>query len=301
MDALLKVKNLHVTFTSQKKRVYAVRGIDFDLAAGQKIGIVGESGSGKSAAAQAIQHLSLGQVSGEIQFLNQVLDHVHPQIGYIFQDPMSALNPTMKIKDQIAEGLIYHKILKKTQAYDQALELLKLVQVNFPEMRMNQYPFELSGGQRQRVLIAIAIACSPKLLIADEPTTALDGSIQKEILRLIKELCREFSMGLILISHDFHVIKEVCDQIMVMYAGKIVEKGNTQDVIHNPKHPYTKMLIESTFDINQPKTTPLHPIKGSPPDLSILRPGCSFMDRCPFKAIKCLQEPDGDIACWRVK
>jgi oligopeptide transport system ATP-binding protein len=293
---MLAVENLIVTFTSQKKAIRAVRGLSFSMRAGEAVGIVGESGSGKSAAIHAIGHLSRGQVEGKILFEGQEGIKAGKTIGMVFQDPMSGLNPTMRIGTQIAEGLIYHKLASKREARQRALELLDLVGI--PVNRIDQYPHELSGGMRQRVLIAIAIAGSPRLLIADEPTTALDVTIQAQILGLIKKMQQKFQMGLLLVSHDFGVIAKVCEKVMVMYAGKIVESGTIEQVLNHPKHPYTQMLLRALP--YGPKSKPLQMIEGSPPDLSEQVVGCSFKNRCPYAAIKCEQEPSGPIACWRV-
>lgn len=291
---LLSVENLHVTFKTEDKNFYAVRGIDFSLNEGESVGIVGESGCGKSAAALAIQSLSSGDVSGKISFQGK-------GIGMVFQDPMTFLNPTMKIGAQIIEGPLYHKLISKAQAKQRALELLHLVGISNPEIRIDQYPHQLSGGMRQRVLIAIAIACNPALLIADEPTTALDVTLQAQILDLIKEMQKRFQMGLILISHDFGVIARVCETVLVMYAGKIVERGSVQEILNSPKHPYTRMLLNSLPRLDRPRSEPLQSIEGSLPDLSQELRGCSFKTRCPFAAIKCEKEPTGRVACWRVQ
>lgn len=296
---LLEVQDLRVSFSLKKQTLYAVRGISFTLHEGESLGIVGESGSGKSAAMQAITRLSKASISGKVLFQNQPIMRPMKEIGMVFQDPMSALNPTMKIGDQIAEGLIYHKLLSKPEAKMKALELLTLVGVSEPEIRIHQYPHQFSGGMRQRVVIAIAIACNPKLLIADEPTTALDVTIQAQILELIQSLQKKWNMGLIFISHDFHVVQKVCDQILVMYAGKIVESGATEEVLRSPKHPYTQMLIRSSPRIDQPKEEPLSPIEGTPPNLWEELKGCAFRERCPYAALKCLEEPKGPVACWR--
>jgi oligopeptide/dipeptide ABC transporter ATP-binding protein len=289
---LLCVENLNVTFNTKDKSFHAVRGIDFSLNAGESVGIVGESGCGKSAAALAIKRLSAGDVSGNISFRGK-------SIGIVFQDPMTFLNPTMKIGHQIIEGPLYHKLIAKSQAKNRALELLRLVGISNPEIRINQYPHQLSGGMRQRVLIAIAIACNPDLLIADEPTTALDVTLQAQILDLIKEMQKHLSMGLILISHDFGVIARVCETVLVMYAGKIVERGDVREILERPKHPYTRMLLNSLPTLEHPKSKPLQSIEGTLPDLSKNLQGCSFKPRCPFAAIKCEKEPTGRVACWR--
>jgi oligopeptide transport system ATP-binding protein len=284
---LLQVQNLTVSYQG----LQAVRDISFEIQKGQSIGIVGESGSGKSAAALAIMGLNRGSVRGNIRFQGN-------RMGMVFQDPMTALNPTMKIGAQITEGWLYHGLGSKSQAKDKAIELLRLVGVNDPEYKIDQYPHCLSGGQRQRVLIAIAIACNPDLLIADEPTTALDIEIRTQVLELLKEMRYRFGMSLLLVSHDFSVIASSCDQVLVMYAGKIIERGETKEVLKLPRHPYTQMLLDS-LPSNHKKSEPLRGIDGSPPCLQVVPTGCAFKERCPYAAIKCLEEPVGDVACWR--
>jgi len=302
MHDLLKVENLSVTFSVLGKPLYAVRGISFEVREGEAVGIVGESGCGKSAAVQAVTGLAGGQVSGKVTFEGKEdLDGVRgKKIGMVFQDPMTSLNPTMKIGAQIAEGLIYHKMATRKAASAKAIELLQLVGVTNPEIRVSQYPHQLSGGMRQRVLIAIALACNPRLLIADEPTTALDATIQAQILDLLKRMRKHFQMSLLLISHDFGVVAALCEKVLVMYAGKIVERGTVEEVLSRPQHPYTQMLLNSLPRIDRPKSEPLYVIEGSPPNLLTLPKGCAFKERCPFAALKCNEEPTGPIACWRV-
>jgi len=301
MDPLLLVENLHVTFSVQGQKLHAVRGISFEVGVGEAVGIVGESGCGKSAAVQAITRLTPGKVTGKIIFEGK--ENIAPgkEIGMVFQDPMTSLNPTMKIGAQISEGLVFHKIASRWEAKLKAIELLKLVGISNPELRVNQYPHEFSGGMRQRVLIAIAIACKPSLLIADEPTTALDVTVQAQILELLKQMQKHLQMSLLLISHDFGVIARVCTRVLVMYAGKIVESGNVEDVLQRPQHPYTQMLLNSRPQINRPRSEPLQAIEGTPPNLLLPLNGCAFKDRCPYAAPKCTQEPTGQIACWRVQ
>lgn len=301
MDPLLQVENLWVTFSHQGQKLHAVRGISFEVGQGEAVGIVGESGSGKSAAVQAINGLTPGTISGKILFEGKESICRGKDIGMIFQDPMTSLNPTMKIGAQISEGLIYHKLATRKEGENKAVELLRLVGVSEPELRVHQYPHQFSGGMRQRVLIAIAIACNPRLLIADEPTTALDVTIQAQILNLIQEMRTHFQMSLLLISHDFGVIASVCERVLVMYAGKIVESGPVDKVLNHPRHPYTKMLLNSLPRLDRPKSEPLLSISGSPPNLLNLPKGCSFKERCPHAAIKCGEEPSGPIACWREK
>jgi oligopeptide transport system ATP-binding protein len=298
MSLHLKVEDLHVTFPTQGKKLNAVRGVSFEVNAGESVGIVGESGSGKSAMAQALIGLSSAEIEGKILFEGGK-PQLGQNIGMVFQDPMSSLNPTMKIGAQIREGLIYHRLMSKAQAKQRSIELLKLVGIADPEIRINQYPHQFSGGQRQRILIAMAIACSPKLLIADEPTTALDSDTQQQILTLLKEMQAHFQMSLLLISHDFHVIAAICTKVLVMYAGKIVESGSVENILHSPKHPYTQLLLKSVPKLGQKKQEPLLSIAGSPPNLFQMPVGCAFKERCPFAAIACNEEPRGSVACWR--
>ena len=293
MEPLLIVENLHVAFS----KLHAVRGISFHIGEGESVGIVGESGCGKSTAVQAITGLTSGTISGRILFEGQRHVGCGKKIGMVFQDPMSSLNPTMKIGAQIVEGLIYHKLASRKEGVAKAIELLHLVGISDPELRVDQYPHHFSGGMRQRVLIAIAIACTPRLLIADEPTTALDVITQAQILDLIKRMQTHFRMSLLLISHDFGVVAKVCERILVMYAGKIIESGSVEEVLHQPRHPYTQMLLNS---LPRPDLRELQPIEGSPPNLLHPPQGCSFRPRCPYAALKCRQEPPGPIACWRV-
>lgn len=293
---MLIVEDLSVFF----KKTHAVRGISFTVEPGESVGIVGESGCGKSAAVHAINRLSIGAVTGKILFEGEEITKPGVKIGMVFQDPMTALNPTMIIGSQIAEGLIYHKLAKKQEAKKRAIELLHLVGISEPNERYHQYPHQFSGGMRQRVLIAIALACHPHLLIADEPTTALDVTTQAQILDLIKKMQKQFQMSLLLISHDFGVIAKMCEKVLVMYAGKIIEQGPVEEVLQFPKHPYTQMLLNSLPRLNRNKNEPLQFIEGTPPNLSLPIQGCAFKERCPFAAIKCNDEPKGAVACWRV-
>ena len=301
MNPLLIVENLHVTFSVQGQPLHAVRGMSFEVGEGEALGIVGESGCGKSAAVQAITRLTPGHISGKIVFNGKESVSPGKEIGMVFQDPMTSLNPTLKIGTQITEGLVYHKMIERRQAKAKAIELLRLVGVSDPEIRVNQYPHQFSGGMRQRVLIAIALACHPRLLIADEPTTALDVTIQAQILDLIQQMQAHFQMSLLLISHDFGVIAKMCQRVLVMYAGKVVESGSVEEVLQHPQHPYTQMLLNSLPRLDRPKSDPLQAIEGSPPNLLVLPRGCAFKERCPHAALKCSQEPPGRIACWRVQ
>jgi len=307
---LLTVEDLSVEFSIHGKKLHAVRGISFDIRVGEAVGLVGESGCGKSAAVQALLKLdSVGIVKGRVQFhgedlLNKTVSELSrfrgKEIGMIFQDPMTSLNPTMKIGEQIIEGLVYHKITDKRTAKQRAIELLRLVGISEPEVRYGQYPHSLSGGMRQRVLIAIAIAMNPRLLIADEPTTALDGTISAQILDLLKKLTKEMDTSLLLITHDLSLVASYCDRIMVMYAGKIVEQGSVDEVFLHPKHPYTQMLFNTLPRLDRPKTERIIPIDGSPPSLFSTPIGCAFAPRCPRASERCKKEEPTltSFACW---
>lgn len=294
MSKLLEVKDLSVSFNTYSGEVQAVRGIDFDLKKGETLAIVGESGSGKSVTTKAItQLLSKPQgyiKTGEILFEEEdITKYSNKQmqklrgkdISTVFQDPMTSLNPTMKVGRQIAEGLIKHRKMSKAQARDKTIELLELVGIPQAEKRINQYPHQFSGGMRQRAVVAIALACNPKILIADEPTTALDVTIQAQILELMKEIQREMDSAIIFITHDLGVVANVADRVAVMYAGKIVEIGTADDIFYNPKHPYTWGLLGSmpTLDSDEEE---LYAIPGSPPDMLNPPEGDAFAPRNRF-------------------
>ncbi|MBI5272885.1 MAG: ABC transporter ATP-binding protein [Chlamydiia bacterium] len=306
---LLKIQDLSVTFSLYGQKLHAVRGISFTVNTGEAVGIVGESGCGKSAAVQAITRLSpASNIEGSILFEGENLLQKSEKelqkirgkrIGMVFQDPMSALNPTMPIGAQIEEALVHHKIVQKGtfDARARVLTLLRQVELPQAEERLKQYPHQLSGGMRQRVLIAIALACGPRLLIADEPTTALDVTVQAQILDLFRK--RDASTSLLLITHDLGVVAETCDRILVFYAGKIVEQGSVQEVLERPQHPYTQMLLQSL----PTHKGPLQVIEGMPPNLLDPPKGCAFAERCPHAAPICQTDPPffGNTACWRYK
>jgi len=290
---LLEVRDLSVSFHVRGGEVQAVRGVNFHVNRGEAVAIVGESGCGKSVTAQTIMRLIPSPPSkiknGSINFLGQdLLKKTEKEmegirgkdIGMIFQDPMTSLNPTITIGRQITEGLIKHQKMSKQQAFDRAVEMLKLVGIPNPEARFKQYPHEFSGGMRQRAMIAIALACNPALLIADEPTTALDVTIQAQILRLMKDLQQKMGTSIIMITHDLGVVADMCDRVVVMYAGKVVETGTKWEIFKNPQHPYTKGLLRSVPRLDQKKDEPLIPILGSPPDLIKPPAGCGFCSRC---------------------
>lgn len=303
-EKLLEVKNLYVSFDTYAGEVQAVRGVSFDVCKGEVVAVVGESGCGKSVTSQTIMRIvpsPPGRIkSGEIIFDGtditklsdkQMEKYRGSQMGMIFQDPMTSLNPTMKVGIQIAEGLIRHQKLKRKEAFKKAVDMLKLVGIPNPEKRATQYPHELSGGMRQRVVIAIALACQPKLLIADEPTTALDVTIQAQILELMNELKDKLGTAIILITHDLGVVAGMAEKIVVMYAGKIIESGTVDEIFHDPLHPYTWGLLKSVPRIDADQKGELIPIVGTPPDLFAPPVGCAFADRCPYAMKVCKEVP----------
>lgn len=293
MQPILEVEDLHVSFFVRGGEVQAVRGVSFQVNKGEAVAIVGESGCGKSVTAQTIMRLLPTPPSyikqGSIRFKGESLIEKSAkemegirgkEIGMIFQDPMTSLNPTLTIGRQITEGLIKHQNVSPKDAKARAVEMLKLVGIPNPESRIKQYPHEFSGGMRQRAMIAIALACNPSLLIADEPTTALDVTIQAQILNVMKDLQRKFGTSIILITHDLGVVADLCDRVIVMYAGKVVETGTKWEIFKNPQHPYTKGLLRSLPRLDQAKHEPLIPILGTPPDLIRPPAGCGFCARC---------------------
>lgn len=293
MDRLLEVKDLYISFKTYAGEVKAVRGVNFEVKKGEVIGLVGESGCGKSVTSSAIMRIlptppalyKGGSILFEGEDLLQKKEKEMRRIrgkdiGMIFQDPMTSLNPTMKVGAQITEGLIKHQGLSRSEAKKRAIEMLELVGVSNPEKRAEQYPHEFSGGMRQRAMIAIALACRPKLLIADEPTTALDVTIQAQILELMKELRQKFETSIILITHDLGVVAEMCDRVVVMYAGQVIETGSVDTIFYNTKHPYTKGLLNSVPHLNMRRDEALRPINGTPPDLFNPPAGCPFYARC---------------------
>ncbi|WP_182200035.1 ABC transporter ATP-binding protein [Paraliobacillus salinarum] len=294
MENILEVNNLHVSFDTYGGEVKAVRGVSFDLKKGETLAIVGESGSGKSVTTRAIARLipsPPGRIKeGEILFDGKDLAKLSDKqmqavrgkdISTIFQDPMTSLNPTMKIGTQIMEGLIKHQKMSKSQAKERTIELLELVGLPSASERVNQYPHQFSGGQRQRIVIAIALACNPKILIADEPTTALDVTIQAQILELMKDIQKKTESSIIFITHDLGVVANVADRVAVMYAGKIVEIGTADEIFYNPKHPYTWGLIGSMPTLDSTEES-LVAIPGSPPDMLNPPKGDAFAPRNDF-------------------
>lgn len=303
---MLKVKDLHLYFSISGKKLQAVRGVSFDLSPGEILGIVGESGCGKTALAKALMRLHSPystKITGEVHFngknllalSEKKLQHIRgKEIGMIFQDPMTSLNPTLKVGSQITESYLRHHPKSSYQeAKARALTLLNLVGIPNPEERFFEYPHTLSGGTRQRVMIALALASEPKCLIADEPTTALDVTIQAQILELLKQLQKQLGMSIILITHDLSVVAGFCDRVMVMYAGKIVESASVTDIFRAPSHPYTQRLLEAVPRLDHKKGSPLLSIEGSPPNLFKPPSGCAFYARCRFSTAICHEkEPE---------
>lgn len=317
IETILEVKNLQTTFATDYGEIRAVDGVNFTVPKGKTIGIVGESGSGKSITSLSILRLLAknGKVKdGEVLFKGtdllklsekQMRDIRGNQISMIFQEPMTSLNPVYTVGQQISETILIHKKISKKEAWIQSIDMLKLVGIPSPEKRVKQYPYELSGGMRQRVMIAMALACNPEILIADEPTTALDVTIQAQILELIKDLQNRLGMSVILITHDLGVVAETCDYVAVMYAGQVVEYADVRTLFKNPKHPYTLGLLNSLprHDIEQEA---LIPIKGMVPSPHEMPLGCRFAPRCPAAIGLChtkqpeleQKEEQGQIRCW---
>ncbi len=320
MSKLLEVKNLHVSYHTYAGEVQSVRGISFEVNEGETLAIVGESGCGKTVTAKSLMRLIQtppGEIKKGSEILykgndilkmnQQELRHFRgAEISMIFQDPMTSLNPTMTIGKQIAESLIIHRNMKKKEAMNEAIKMLKLVNIPNAERRVKQYPHEFSGGMRQRAMIAIALACIPKILVADEPTTALDVTIQAQIMDLIKDLQNKLGTAVVLITHDLGVVADVADKIQVMYAGKIIERGNTDEIFYDPKHPYTWALLQSVPRLETGHKDSLYSIKGTPPDLVKPPVGCPFAPRCEYAMEICKQEmPEATIisdthqaSCW---
>ena len=299
-DALVKVDDLSVTFGSGERAVEAVRHVSFEIGAGETVALVGESGSGKTVTALSILRLLpyplARHPSGSITFQGEEIIGAPPaamqkirgdRIAIIFQEPQTSLNPLHTIEKQLGEILEVHKGIKPAQARPRIIELLHQVGLAEAESRLKSYPHQLSGGQRQRVMIAMALANDPDLLIADEPTTALDVTIQAQILELMKDLTKRLGASLIIITHNLGVVARYADRVNVMYAGKIIETGTAKDIYHNPSHPYTLALLKSIPRMDQPRQDKLDPVEGQPPDLTQLDEGCSFRPRCRFAKDSC--------------
>ncbi|HWI66277.1 MAG TPA: ABC transporter ATP-binding protein [Symbiobacteriaceae bacterium] len=317
---LLGVKNLTAGFFTDKGLLVAVDGISFEVGEAETVCVVGESGSGKSVTSLSIMRLvdydNGAVLGGEIRFRGEDLAQKSQEemrrirgkaIAMIFQEPMTALNPVFTVGDQIAEAVMLHEGASKEEAWKRAVAMLKTVGIPEPEARARQYPHEFSGGMRQRAMIAVALACSPELLIADEPTTALDVTIQAQILDLLRDLKEKLSTAIVLITHDMGVAAEMADRIVVMYAGKIVEEGTVVDIFDSPQHPYTIGLLASIPGYEGDRGQRLHTIKGAIPNIAKMPPGCRFHPRCPYMTERCAkQEPPLEsrgrhrVACWHV-
>ena len=300
--ALLEVRDLTVSFNTPEGVVHAVNGLSFDLEPGQTLGLVGESGSGKTQTAMALMGLlaSNGRASGSVRFRGQELLGMSAseltrvrgsKISMIFQDPVSSLNPYMTIGDQLIEVLTYHRNLKRREARSRAIEMLRLVRLSDPVQRMRQYPHEMSGGMCQRVMIAMGLLCQPDLLIADEPTTALDVTVQSQINALMKELSEQSSTAILLITHDLGVVAGLCDRVLVMYAGQTMELAGVDPLFASPAHPYTEGLLRSVPRLDQAESGILNAIPGNPPDLLSVPSGCPFSSRCLYAWERCRERP----------
>lgn len=303
MATLLDIENLRTHFFTSAGVVKAVDGVSYTVDEGETVAVVGESGCGKSVTAMSILRLipwPPGKiVDGSINFDGKDLLKLTEEemrnirgrdIGMIFQEPMTSLNPVLTIGLQLTETLVTHTDITEAKARERAVELLGMVGISEPERRLDQYPHHLSGGMRQRVVIAMALSCNPKLIIADEPTTALDVTIQAQILELMKDLTKRLGVAMIIITHNLGVVARYADRVNVMYAGRIIESGSARDIYYNPKHPYTLALLKSVPRMDQVRQAKLDPVDGQPPDLSQLDDGCAFRARCRFATEKCGQE-----------
>lgn len=301
---LLTVEDLRVSFDTRDGENQAVRGVSLHVDEGETLGIVGESGSGKSVTVKAVMGMITPPgriVSGDISFAGERLNGLSERewrrvrgnrMAMVFQDPMTSLNPVKKVGDQLTEVIRRHRGLSKREALEEAIRLLREVGITDPERRVGQYPHEFSGGMRQRVMIAMALSCQPELLIADEPTTALDVTIQAQILDLLKQLKENSSMSIVLITHDLGVVAQVCSRVVVMYGGMVMEEGSAEDIFYRPKHPYTQGLLRSVPQRKGGSSRErLVPIEGSPPDLIDPPSGCPFRERCPHAMPKCAELP----------
>lgn len=315
---VLRVQDLAVEFTVGHSVVHAVRGITYEVARGETLGIVGESGSGKSVAALAVMRLLArnGRVTagrallGETDLLTLPISRLNElrggRIAMVYQDPLSALNPVLTVGRQLSEVIERHRGVSRREADRRAAELLEVVGIPNAARRLRDYPHQFSGGMRQRVMIAMAISCDPEVLIADEPTTALDVTVQAQILELLAQLKRDFGMAVIVITHDLGIVAGITDRVLIMYAGRIVEAGATDRVLDDPRMPYTLGLLRSVPRLDLPRQAALTPIPGTPPDPAQVVPGCPFLPRCPFRIAHCAEEnppldaiaPSHSIRCW---
>ena len=303
MAALLEINDLKTYFYTQEGVVKAVDGVTYDVEQGETLGLVGESGCGKSVSALSVMRLVPDPpgktVGGEVIFDGQDLLKLPgpqmrrirgKQISMVFQEPMTSLNPVLSVERQLTESLELHLRMKKREARDEAVRRLEQVGIPDAERRIKQFPHQFSGGMRQRVMIAMAMSCDPKLIIADEPTTALDVTIQAQILDLMQDLCRENGVALIVITHNLGVVARYADRVNIMYAGKIIERGTAKEIYSNPRHPYTLGLLNSVPRLDQPRKEKLDPIEGQPPNMAFLPPGCSFLERCRYAIDRCAEE-----------
>jgi len=319
MEPVLEVKHLQTHFFTDEGVVRSVDDVSLYINAEETLGVVGESGCGKSVTSLSIMRLVPNPpgrtVGGEIWFrgedlLQKPMDQMRKirgnNLAMIFQEPMTSLNPVYTIGDQISEAILLHQKIGKREAWSRAVEMLRMVGISSPEQRVREYPHQMSGGMRQRVMIAMALSCNPELLIADEPTTALDVTIQAQILELMKEMKQKFHTAILLITHDLGVVAEMTDRVSVMYAGKVVEEASTRDLFRRPLHPYTQGLLASIPRLDTPVEDRLHVIDGVVPNLLRLPPGCAFAPRCPRAMEVCRVkaptlnevEPDRKVSCW---
>jgi oligopeptide/dipeptide ABC transporter ATP-binding protein len=319
MDVLLDVRDLQTQFHTSGGVVRAVDGVSWDVRAGETVALVGESGCGKSVSALSVMRLVSAPagriVGGQIRFKGRDLlalsdDEMRKvrgrEIGMIFQEPMTSLNPVLTVGRQVTETMEIHLGMTPAQARARAGEILGLVGISDPERRLRQYPHQFSGGMRQRIMIAMAMSCNPSLILADEPTTALDVTIQAQILELLKDLSRKLGVAMLMITHNLGVVARYADRVNVMYAGRIIERGTAREIYANPRHPYTLGLLRSVPRLDEPRKSRLDPISGQPPDLTRLPPGCAFAPRCTFVVDRCRVDrpelatvaPDHTAACW---
>jgi oligopeptide/dipeptide ABC transporter ATP-binding protein len=320
VGTLLEVKNLQTQFVTRGGVVRAVDDVSWDVTEGETVALVGESGCGKSVSALSVMRLVAGPagriVGGQILFkgrdllrlTEEEMRHVRGrEIAMVFQEPMTSLNPVLTIARQLTEGLEIHLRMSPADARRRSIELLGMVGIPDPERRLGQYPHQFSGGMRQRMMIAMALACNPSLILADEPTTALDVTIQAQILELMKDLSRRFGVAMLIITHNLGVVARYADRVNVMYAGRIIERGTARAIYADPRHPYTLGLLRSVPRLDEPRRARLDPIEGQPPDLTRLPAGCAFVPRCAFRVERCVTEapplgPVGDgqhvSACW---